>query len=101
MKFMAMAAYEDVQGGESRENLCRLKENVASSYLYFQDNYERFRNFRNYVFKDSISDQQKSLLRKLSRPVMEFNILEAYISRLLGEFSKHEPSIDVSPSEGV
>ena len=27
---------------------------------------------------------------------LEFNILEAYVSRLLGEFSKQEPSIEVS-----
>ncbi len=41
------------------------------------------------------------MLQQLNRPVVEFNILEAYISRLLGEFSKHEPGIEVSPAEGV
>lgn len=82
-------------------NLARIKDNIATSYLYFQDNYERFRQFRNYVFKETINDQQRAFLRKLVRPVVEFNILEAPISALMGEFAAHEPSIDITPSEGV
>ena len=82
-------------------NLARIKDNIATSYLYFQDNYERFRSFRNYVFKETINDQQRAFLRKLVRPVVEFNILEAPISALMGEFAAHEPSIEISPSEGV
>lgn len=85
----------------NQDDLARIKDNISTAYLYFRDNYERYRTFRSYVFKESVTDRQRDLLRKQSRPDLEFNILEAYISRLLGEFSKHEPSIDVSPSEGV
>jgi Phage P22-like portal protein len=83
------------------DNLGRIRKNVASSYSYFLDNTKRFREFREYVFRQSINTQQKTILQQLNRPIVEFNILEAYISRLLGEFSKHEPSIEVSPAEGV
>ncbi len=83
------------------DNHDRIRKNVAQSYIYFQDNAIRFREFRKFVFKESVSQQQRSVLQQLNRPVVEFNMLEAYISRLLGEFSKHEPSIDVTPSEGV
>lgn len=83
------------------DNYDRIRKNVAQSYIYFQDNAIRFREFRKFVFKESVSQQQRSVLQQLNRPVVEFNMLEAYISRLLGEFSKHEPSIEVSPSEGV
>src|SRR5690348_4065127 len=69
--------------------------------MYFNDNYRRYRDFRRYVFKETISEQQRAVLQQLNRPVVEFNILEAYVSRLLGEFSKHEPGIEVSPAEGV
>lgn len=97
-----METYKDsIDSGTGLENLARIKENISTSYLYFKDNYERYREFRNFVFKESVNDNQRSMLRKLSRPVVEFNILEAYISRLLGEFSKHEPSIEVTPSEDV
>src|SRR3990167_5453536 len=79
----------------------RIKKNVQTAYVYFNPNAKRFREFKRYVFKESINEQQKSVLQELNRPIVEFNILEAYISRLLGEFAKHEPSIEVSPAEGV
>jgi len=85
----------------SEENLSRIKQSIATSYLYFEDNYKRYRDFRQYVFRESVTEDQRAVLRRLNRPCIEFNILEAYISRLLGEFSKHEPGIIVSPAEGV
>lgn len=81
------------------ENLARIKRNISTSYLYFEDNYKRFRDFRRFVFCESVTEDQRAMLRRLNRPATEFNILEAYISRLLGEFAKQEPSIAVSPAE--
>ena len=83
------------------DKLARIKEDVSTSYKYFQDNYKRFHEFRKYIFKESISEQQRAAMQQLHRPVLEFNILEAYISRLLGEFAQQEPSIYVTPAEGV
>jgi len=83
------------------DSLERVKKNVSKSYMYFKDNYDRFHDYRKYVFKETINQQQRAMLQRLHRPIIEFNILESYISRLLGEFSKHEPSIEVSPAEGV
>lgn len=86
---------------EASDQLARIKKNIGSSYLYFKENYDRFHEFRKFVFDTSISDDQRAMLRTLKKPIIEANILEAYISRLLGEFSKHEPSIEVTPAEGV
>lgn len=83
------------------DNLARIKEDVSTSYKYFEDNFKRFHEFRKYVFKESITEQQRAAMIQLHRPVLEFNILEAYISRLLGEFAQQEPSICVTPAEGV
>jgi hypothetical protein len=83
------------------DKLARIKEDVSTSYKYFQDNFKRFHEFRKYIFKESITEQQKAAMMQLHRPVLEFNILEAYISRLLGEFAQQEPSICVTPAEGV
>jgi hypothetical protein len=83
------------------DHLERIRKNVAESHMYFKDNATRFREFRKFVFRESVNEQQKTVLQQLNRPVVEFNMLEAYISRLLGEFSKHEPSIEVTPAEGV
>jgi hypothetical protein len=85
----------------SSEQLERIRKNVSTSYMYFNENYKRFREFRKFVFRETINEQQRAVLQQLNRPVVEFNILEAFISRLLGEFSQHEPGIEVSPAEGV
>jgi hypothetical protein len=83
------------------ETLDRLKKNINASYLYFKPNYDRFHHFRRFVFETSLDSQEKDILTTLKKPIIEFNILEAYISRLLGEFAKHEPSIEITPADGV
>ena len=47
--------------------------------MYFQDNYKRYHEYRRYIFKESINAAQKSVLQQLSRPVVEFNILEVCV----------------------
>ena len=86
------------QAGDSLE---RIKEDIGMAYKYFEKNYKRYHEFRKYIFKESINEQKRSAMIQLQRPVLEFNILEAYISRLLGEFAQNEPSITVSPAEGI
>lgn len=82
-----------------QEQLERIKTNVRRSYDYFKPNYDRFNEFRRFVFEASLSNDDITLLMTMSRPTLEFNILEAYISRLLGEFSKQEPDIEVSADD--
>ncbi len=85
----------------SKENLDRIKKNISTSYIYFEQNYKRFHEFRRYIYETTIDDNKRAALAALNKPRIEFNILEAYINRQLGEFYQHEPSIDVSPSEGI
>lgn len=82
-----------------QDELTRIKDNVRRAYDYFRPNYDRFNEFRRFVFESSLSPDDITLLMTLSRPQLEFNVLEAYISRLLGEFSKQEPDIEVSADD--
>lgn len=86
---------------DAQEQLARIKRNVETSYMYFKDNYKRFREFKRYVYKETINQEQRSMLQELGRPIIEFNLGSAAINRLLGEFADHEPGIEVSPAEGV
>lgn len=87
---------------KSYENeLTRIKKNVETAYQYFKPNYDRYHDCRDFVFRSSLSEDDKGKLNILNKPTIEFNILEAYISRLRGEFSKQEPSILVSASDGA
>jgi len=78
-----------------QDRLDRLKSQVRKSHDYFKPNYDRFNEFRRFVFESCLTADEITLLQTLSRPQLEFNVLEAYISRLIGEFSKHEPDIMV------
>lgn len=84
---------------KAQESLSRIKDSVRNAHDYFQSNYERYNDFRRFVFETSLRPEDIQLLQSLGKPQLEFNVLEAYISRLLGEFSKQEPDIEVSADD--
>ena len=79
-----------------KDNLPKIKKKIQSAHDYFKDNYDRYNEFRRFVFESSLTNDEITLLETMGRPQLEFNVLEAYISRLLGEFSKQEPDIEVN-----
>jgi hypothetical protein len=82
-----------------QDQLERIKKNIRRSHDYFKPNYDTYNDFRRFVFETSLTSEEITMLMTLSKPQIEFNILEAYISRLLGEFSKQEPDIEVSADD--
>lgn len=83
------------------DELKDLKKSVEDSYKYFESARKVFNKTRRFVLESNLNTDDINTLKELSRPVLQFNVLEAYISRLLGEFSKQEPSLSVhaSPTE--
>ena len=82
-------------------NLASIKKDIEASWKYFEANYARYNEFYNFVFKTALTDDDRNTLSRLGKPVIEFPILEAYISRLRGEFAKQQPEIDVHAAEGL
>jgi hypothetical protein len=82
-----------------QSQLERIKTSIRRSHDYFKPNYDRYNKFRSFVFDTSLTNDEVTLLQTLSKPQIEFNVLEAYISRLLGEFSKQEPDIEVNADD--
>ncbi|NTU69251.1 hypothetical protein HGB13_00260 [bacterium] len=82
-----------------QDQLQRIKTNIETSFNYFKENYQLFHDFRKFAFVTTLDDTETALLKTLKKPIIEFNILEAYISRLLGEFSKQEPSLEISSED--
>lgn len=78
-----------------------IKKDIETSYKYFKENAKRYRDFFITVFKTALTDADKDNLEIIGKPPIEAPILEAYISREVGEFSKHRPQIDVHAAEGV
>ncbi len=83
------------------DRLKELKKSVEEAQQYFNDNVLRYEKFTKFVFKSSIDDMEMGTLADRGMPTIEFNILEAYISRLRGEFAKQQPSLTVRAADGV
>lgn len=77
------------------ENLRRIKKNVDLWRAYFKENNERFNTFKKFVLISSLSRREYDISKSIQRPLLEFNILEAYVSRLLGQFYKNSPDVVV------
>ena len=91
----------DLPAEKYQGQLTRIKKNVRNAHTYFKPNYDRYNEFRRFVFETAITDDDHMVLEALKKPQIEFNILEAYISRLRGEFSKQEPTINVMADDGM
>lgn len=78
-----------------------IKKNIEQSWLFFKDNYKRYNEFSRFVFKTTMNYADMSVNNSLQKPNMEWNIVEAFLSRLCGEFSKMEPNFTVRTKDGV
>jgi Phage P22-like portal protein len=92
-------ARNQIKYQERKPDLARIKETIRKNYDYWKQNVDRFNKFRSFVFDSSLREEDVTLLMTMSMPQLEFNVLEAYISRLLGEFSKQEPDISVTADD--
>src|ERR1700678_2011740 len=89
----------DVPAQRYQNDLARIKELIKKTHDGFKPNYDRFNEFRRFVFDSTLTPEETTLLMTMGKPQLEFNVCEAYISRLLGEFSKQEPDIMVSADD--
>ena len=80
--------------------LDKIKQNVEQAYIYFRPNYDRFHQFMRFVYKSTLTEDDIAVLATLGRPQIEFNMMEAYISRLRGEFSRMEPGFVIRAQDG-
>jgi hypothetical protein len=84
-----------------KKELKDIKKQVENAYQYFSQNYSRFYQFKNFVFNTSLTVNDRNKLETLKKPILEANTLEAYLSKLLGEFATQEPSVEVRAADGL
>lgn len=83
------------------DRLDYLKEKVEEAQEYFEQNVQRYNEFIRFVFKSSMTDQECAALADIGKPSIEFNITEAMVSRLRGEFAKQQPELKVRAADGI
>ncbi len=84
-----------------QDELKGIKKDVERAFVYWKPNIDRYHRFQKSTFQTAISPEQEDTLKTMGKPVIEFNITNAPVSRLCGEFSKQEPSIYVSSEDGA
>ena len=89
------------QSKKKREKLVKIKEDINQSAKYFKENVNRYKEFIKFVYETSLTQADRVSLEELKKPQLEFNVLEAYISRLIGDFQENEPDLQVSAADGV
>src|ERR1700694_3130892 len=100
MRVIILGEYDMVAAIHS-ERLNELKARVHEWDAYWKPNSDRFNDFFRFIFQSSLTAEDIQKLESLSKPTIEFNVLESMISRLRGEFAKQEPSIMVHAAEGI
>lgn len=81
------------------KQLEKMKLQMRSFVRYFSHNSERFKKSREFIYKTTISGDQRAKLQILGKPPVESNSLIVYISKLRGEFSSQSPSFNVEGAE--
>lgn len=84
-----------------KDKLQPIKKKIEKGAMFFKENNARYHEFQKFVFETAVSPADESTLDAFGKPIVEFNITNAPISRLCGEFSKQEPSIYVSADNGT
>ncbi len=83
------------------DRLDDLKDYVESWHDYFKDNVLRYKEFKKFVFKTGLTEQDINTLQTVGKPTIEFNILEAIVSRQRAEFAQNQPSLSVRAADGM
>lgn len=86
---------------DSINQLSSLKKTVEHFHDYWRENIETFNQYRKFFFKTTLTGLELDVLTTRNMPVVEFNIGQAHCNRLIGEWSRQEPSPMVSSDEGA
>ena len=73
----------------------RIKKNVNEARSFTMEANRTFIEFRNFIFKTTLTDRDISILNVTDKPQIEFNISEAFLSRLLGDFYGQQPEVSI------
>lgn len=81
---------------KDEKKLESIKSKVTDSFDYFRPNYERYKDYRTLVFKDSRDSAAQMASTEFQRPNLEMNIMNAFVMKQLGRYISQSPSVRVS-----
>lgn len=84
-----------MHSNDEAKRLEDIKKNISVSYKYWRENYNRYHDMRRFLYYSTLSDDDKTKLMALKKPIVSGNILEAFVSRTLASFIESEPSVSI------
>lgn len=84
-----------------KDKLKQHKKMVEAWHEYFRLNNDRYWDMSKFVFASNLSSSDIASLNTLKKPCIQFNVLEAFVSKLRSQFVKQEPSFEVRAADGV
>lgn len=87
--------------GKHKDKLKQHKKMVETWHEYFRLNNDRYWDMSKFVFASNLSSSDIASLNTLKKPCIQFNVLEAFVSKLRSQFVKQEPSFEVRAADGV
>lgn len=89
---------DDVKDDEKldlEKELARVKKNIKNAAEYFKENNIRYKQFKRFVNKSNLTQNEILLTQQLNKPPVQFNMCSAYKDRLCGEFSQIDPGFSI------
>ena len=77
------------------DKLPEIQQRVQDCITYNAENVKRYNKYFSFIFNTTVTTEDRDTLATNNMPVVEFNVLESYLSRLCGEFSKQVPEVSV------
>ena len=90
-----------IDSEKKKDPVIRITGNIERSMEEFRTNITRYNESRSFIFKSTLSTKNRNTLSALNMPILEFNISEAFLSRLRGEFAENEPGVTTMIQDGI
>lgn len=94
-----MSSFEKKE--KEKDAIVRISENIKRSMNENFGNISRYNESREFIFKSTLSTKNRNSYSALNMPLLEFNISEAFLSRLRGEFAESEPGVTATIADDV
>lgn len=78
-----------------KEKLKELVNKYRESLEFTKTNSDLFNGYKKFLYDSNLNDNERVALQDQDKPQLEFNQIGSFVSRLLGEFYKYDPSAQI------
>ena len=72
-----------------------IKKKVQDFENYFRKNRKSYEKDREFLYESTLDSDDRQRLERMGKPVVNVNVVQPYVDRLVGEFTEQAPTISV------